>query len=381
MRIAIFSDTYEPDVNGVAKTLKRYTNYLEQQGIEYRLFVPNASNVKTTFNHIQRFTSFPFIFYPECRVAVPNLMIISSILEDFKPTLIHLVTPFNLGLCGLHYGKKYNIPMIASYHTHFDEYLNYYHLSFAKKWIVKYMTWFHRDVAKIYVPSESTRKKILDQKVHYDIDIWGRGVNHSMYTPEKKTSEIRGKYNIREKHIILYVGRIAPEKDVDIAIDTFLSLPQHLRNESHLLIVGDGPLQRSLSSKKEKQITWTGFVEGENLAKIYASSDLFLFPSPTETFGNVVLEALSSGLPVIAANAGGVKHLVEHNQSGYLCEPKNITQFVTYTSMLLEKKEVRKAFSIYARKTALSQSWDHIFEKLITSFYEVLEKQKTNKTA
>ncbi|MCD8501500.1 MAG: glycosyltransferase [Bacillaceae bacterium] len=112
------------------------------------------------------------------------------------------------------------------------------------------------------------------------------------------------------------------KKDVEIAIDTFLSLPQHLRNESHLLIVGDGPLQRSLSSKKEKQITWTGFVEGENLAKIYASSDLFLFPSPTETFGNVVLEALSSGLPVIAANAGGVKHLVEHNHSGYLCEPK-----------------------------------------------------------
>lgn len=130
MRIAIFSDTFAPEINGVARTLKRYTNYLDEQKIEFKLFVPDSSTAVPAVPQVQRFTSIPFLLYPECRIALPNPLDIKQALAEFKPTLIHIATPFNLGLYGLHYGKKYNIPMVASYHTHFDDYLKYNHLTF-----------------------------------------------------------------------------------------------------------------------------------------------------------------------------------------------------------------------------------------------------------
>ena len=148
MRIAIFSDTYVPEVNGVAKTLSKYTHYLEERGIEYQLFIPKSQSLVPAVPHVQRFKSLPFILYPDCRLALPNPVYIKQTLQEFRPDLIHIATPFNLGLQGLHYGKKLQIPMVASYHTHFDDYLNYYHLQFMKNWIWKYMEWFHRQWRK-----------------------------------------------------------------------------------------------------------------------------------------------------------------------------------------------------------------------------------------
>ncbi|MCD8511749.1 MAG: glycosyltransferase family 1 protein [Bacillus sp. (in: Bacteria)] len=372
MRIAIFSDTYAPEVNGVARTLKRYVTYLEKVGIDYKLFVPESSNPIPAVPQVERFTSIPFVLYPECRMALPNPIYINETLKAFQPTLIHVTTPFNLGLYGTHYGKKHNIPMIASYHTNFDDYLEYYHLQFMQKWIWKYMTWFHRPFEKVYVPSATTKDKLLTNNVHPNIDIWGRGVNHIEFTPEKKSNRIRDKYQIKEKNILLYVGRLSPEKDIRIVLETFHSLPEEIKTNTHLIIVGDGPLYKSLSTSESNQITFTGFLEGEELAEIYASSDVFLFPSPTETFGNVVLEAQASGLPVIGANAGGVKNLIKEGHAGFLCEPKNVDEFVRKTARLLVQDELREVLGKQAREFALEQTWDRIFERLILSFKDTL---------
>lgn len=376
MRIAIFSDTYAPEINGVARTLKRYTNYLEKRGIEYKLFVPESSTPVPQVPQVQSFTSIPFVLYPECRIALPNPLQIKQTLEQFNPTLIHIATPFNLGLFGLHYGKKHNIPMVASYHTHFDDYLDYYHLTFLQKWIWRYMSWFHRSFETVYVPSESTKEKLLAQKIHDHIEIWGRGVDHMFYSPQKETNSIREKYKIKEKNLILYVGRIAPEKDIHIVLETFHALPKQVKKNTHLLIVGDGPLYKQLSEESHEQMTWTGFMEGEELAEVYASSDLFLFPSSTETFGNVVLEAQSSGLAVIGARAGGVQHLITDGENGFLCEPKNVSDFVEKTALLLNSDKIREQFGLNARQFALSKSWTSIFDSLISSFQDVLQKKQ-----
>ncbi|MCM3759883.1 glycosyltransferase family 1 protein [Alkalihalobacillus oceani] len=376
MRIAIFSDTYAPEVNGVARTLKRYTNYLDTKGIEYRLFVPESRTPVPKVPHIERFMSIPFLFYPDCRLALPNPLYIRQALDEFKPTLIHVATPFNLGLFGLHYGKKHHIPMVASYHTHFDDYLAYYHATLFKKWIWKYLHWFHHSFDRVYVPSESTKQKLIDRDFHPSIDIWGRGVNHQFFSPVKKSNHVRKKYRIKEKNILLYVGRVAPEKDVHIVLETFHALPAHIKKQTHLLLVGDGPLFQSLSAKAHPQITWTGFLEGEALSEVYASSDLFLFPSPTETFGNVVLEAQSSGLPVIGARAGGVQHLVSHGVNGFLCEAKDTKSFAHYTTLLLEQKSLRRSFSEKSRAFALTLSWDEIFAGLLYSFYQIASQKQ-----
>jgi len=377
MRIAIFSDTFAPEINGVALTLKRFTEYLEKQDIEYRLFVPTANTPVPSVPQVERLTSIPFLLYRDCRFTIPNPSHIKQVLDEFKPTLIHIATPFNLGLFGLHYGKKYDIPMIASYHTHFDDYLDYYYLSFLKKWIWKYMEWFHRPFEKVYVPSISTKEKLLAKELHPDIDIWGRGVDHNFYTPIKQSKDFfKERYNILDKKIILYVGRISPEKNIDTALETYEALPNNVKKESHLVIVGDGPLYRTLSEQHQEHITWTGFIQGEELARIYASSDIFLFPSPTETFGNVVLEALASGLPVIGANAGGVQNLVVDGQTGFLCEPMNSKAFALATTRLLENQSLRDTLSTKARTFAKTLSWDEIFSKLVNSYDEVLRRRK-----
>ncbi len=376
LRIAIFSDTYAPEIKGVARTLKRYTDYLEREGIDYQLFIPESRTPVPAIPHVERFTSIPFLLYPECRLAIPNPMLIKQRLTAFQPTLIHIATPFNLGLFGLHYGKKHHIPIVASYHTHFDDYLDYYNLPFLKRFVMRYMTWFHAAAERVYVPSPSTKEKLLSQGIHREIEVWGRGVNCVAYSPAKRSSSVRERFGIREKHVILYVGRIAPEKDVQLALETFRQLPDTIKEQAHLLIVGDGPLLKRLSEADPPQVTFAGFMEGEELSEVYASSDLFLFPSATETFGNVVLEAMASGLPVIGARAGGVQNLIAHGMNGYLCEAKCTADFLKQTSRLLSDGDLRSLLGEQARKYALSQSWDAIFNQLLTSFGQVVRTHK-----
>ncbi|WP_042224166.1 glycosyltransferase family 4 protein [Oceanobacillus manasiensis] len=379
MRIAIFTDTYAPEINGVALTLRRYTDYLEKQGIEYRLFAPTVNKQPSSFPQVERLNSIPFLLYRDLRFAIPNTTQIKQILDTFQPTLIHIATPFNVGLYGLHYGKKHNIPMIASYHTHFDNYLDYYSLSFLKKWLWKYMYWFHSPFEKVYVPTTTTRDKLLAKQLHPDISVWGRGVDRHVFSPKKRMKDFfKDHYGIQAKKIILYVGRMSPEKDIDIVLESYYSLAEHVREDTHLVMVGDGPLYRTLSQQHQENITWTGFLEGEQLARVYASSDVFLFPSPTETFGNVVLEALASGLPVIGANAGGVKNLVENEKRGFLCEQKNSKAFAQKTTLLLENQSLRNSFSSEARLFAETLSWNEIFGQFVGSFYEVLKRKKLN---
>lgn len=376
MRIAIFTDTFAPDVNGVARTLKRFTDYLEENGIEFRVFAPESTNESLFSSHIHRFTSLPFFLYPECRLALPNMLHVKAELQKFKPDLIHVATPFNIGLCGLHYAKKLNIPIVGSYHTDFDQYLEYYDFQFLSKFLWKYMHWFHRPLRKIFVPSNETMEQ-LRRKGFSNLRIWGRGVECNLFHPNYSHQEIRNKYEIKEKFILSYVGRLAPEKDIETLMNISLELPPEIKKNVHWLIVGDGPSKEDMEKKAPDNMTFAGYLNGVNLAKIYASSDLFVFPSPTETFGNVVLEALASGTPVIGANSGGVKNIIKTNQTGYLCEPKNVEQFKQAIIQLLEDHTLRAKMGNDGRNYALSQTWDCIFEGLLKEYENALIEIKT----
>lgn len=218
MRIALFTDTYAPQVNGVAKTLKRLTNHFEKRGVQYQIFVPDVTDNDLFSSQVHRFTSFPFFLYPECRLALPNVFHIRKQLEQFKPDLIHIATPFNIGMCGVYYGKKLNIPIVGSYHTHFDQYLEYYDLQFLSKWIWRYMNWFHKPFLKTFVPSHET-KQLLMRHGFSNIHLWKRGVDCLQFQLSYNTDKVRKKYKINKKHIFSFVGRLAPEKDLDILIE------------------------------------------------------------------------------------------------------------------------------------------------------------------
>ncbi|MDF2722375.1 MAG: glycosyl transferase [Paenibacillus sp.] len=367
MRIALFSDTYWPQVNGVAMTLKRLTDELERRNIECRIFVPRSTQDGLYPDYVQSFFSMPFALYPECRLALPSYRSIAKQLQQFQPDLIHLATPVNMGLCGLYYARKNGIPHVASYHTHFDRYLDYYHLQFAAPLIWRYIRWFHQSCSATFVPSEETARQLQEQGIER-VELWKRGVDCKLFHPERKTNAIREKYGITERYVLLYAGRLALEKDLDILLAAINRLPDALRSQAHWIIAGDGPLLGELRQQAPSNVTFTGYMKGESLAELYASADLFVFPSSTETFGNVVLEALASGIPAIGVASGGVQEIIRHGKTGLLCQPRDADSFSAAIAHMLDHPDLLAAWGQEGRSYALTQSWEAIFNRLLDDY-------------
>lgn len=375
MRVAIFTDTFLPEVNGVAKTLGRWVRFLESQGVECRVFAPETPGMYPDMNRpqlVQRFYSLPLLFYPECKLAIPNPVQLKRTLDAFRPTLIHVATPFNMGLSGLHYARSRRIPVVASYHTHFDRYLSHYKLQWLEPMFWKYMLWFHRECCKIYVPSRSTLEH-LAHKGFAGLEIWGRGVDTGRFRPTDRRREILQARGVDpDRFVYLYVGRMAAEKSVDVLFEAYARLPERIRANSSLVLAGDGPLHREFQERyrRDPHIHFLGFVQGAALEEVYAAADCFVFPSATETFGNVVLESMASGTPVIGADSGGVGDSVSDGQTGLLCTPGNAEAFAKAMMRMHDRPSLRESLAAAGRKHALRQSWTYIFLRLLESYKE-----------
>ncbi|MDE1454672.1 glycosyltransferase family 1 protein, partial [Bacillus paralicheniformis] len=255
---------------------------------------------------------------------------------------------------------------------------SYYDLQMFSKLLWKYMHWFHKDFRKIFVPSRETFMQ-LKAKQFRNLSIWKRGVDCSLFSPAHQTEHIRKRYGIKETYILSYVGRLAPEKD----LETLLKIASHpnLKDGVHWLIAGDGPLKKELEKRAPLNMTFAGYVKGEELASIYASSDLFVFPSPTETFGNSALEALACGTPVIGADSGGLKDFIQNGRNGFLSEPGNPDAFTENILRVLSNVPLKKRMSYDARSYALTQSWEVIFDNLFSECERVLADLSAEKPA
>ncbi|GMX60672.1 glycosyltransferase family 1 protein [Paenibacillus elgii] len=380
MRVALFTDTFVPDVNGVAKTLGRWVKFLEACGVACKVFAPHSQSAAESDQWmIERFGSIPFLLYPECRMAIPNPVNLAKSLKAFAPDLIHVATPFNLGWIGLQYAKRHQVPVVASYHTHFDQYLAYYKLQWMEPLLWKYMLWFHQDCRKIYVPSRSTLRH-LQEKGLKSLEIWSRGVEVNRFHPFVNREEVLRTCNLSPStFVILYVGRLAPEKSVDVLLRAFDSLPGEVRSRSHLIVTGDGPLLRPMQEllAGREDVTFTGFRQGKELSDLYAAADAFVFPSATETFGNVVLEAMACGTPVVGADAGGVGESIVHEETGLLCRPGNVPDFAEAMLRLYEDRGLGARLGQAGRAYSLRQSWDAIFHGLYQSYFQVVREAGT----
>ena len=373
MRIAYFTDTYLPQINGVTNTLSRLAMYLEKRNISNIVFAPGEDS---NFNHhttVDTSFSFRFFLYPECRLSIPNIFRIQYVLKQFQPDLIHIVTPFNLGLCGLKYGRDSNIPMVASYHTNFDQYLEYYNLQFLQPFVWEYFCWFHNHCEVNYAPSGDTLA-ILEKKGIKNLELWSRGVDTTLYSCQKRKEELREHWRARDKVVLLYVGRLAPEKNLNLLFSVYRELLSSYQDKIHLVVTGDGPMYKVLKEEGSENITFTGYKKDSELAEIYASSDIFVFPSCTETFGNVVLEAMASGLPVVAMKAGGVKESILPGVNGFLCDPHSEEDFAKAVIQLIDNENLRISMGREARALALSKSWPNVFNLLLESYGRVIGK-------
>lgn len=379
MRLALFTDTFLPQTNGVSLTLQHLTTHLNRRGIEHLLFSPKSAPEDSYADPIRPITSIPFFLYPECRLALPNMSSIQSELKAFKPDLLHMATPFNIGLCGLRYARKHNLPHVASYHTHFDRYLEYYRMKGIVPLYWKYMKWFHRSADATFAPSNETIHSLQVQGFER-LKLWSRGIDCDLYTPNKRSHQIRERYGITAPLLLLYVGRIAPEKDISVLSTAMQQLPESIQSHVHWLVVGDGPLLPEMRAQAPYNVTFTGYKHGEELAQLYASADLFVFPSSTETFGNVILEAMASGLPVLTVNEGGVKDLVTPGLTGMITPARSPDAFIREICACIEEPLKLAAMGYEGRQMALSRSWENILDGLLHDYEEILENRRYNLT-
>lgn len=367
MRVAIFTDTFIPQVNGVARTIGRLASELKKREIPCLVFSPETGLAGEQGYNVHFSPGFLFPFYPETKIALPRYGEISARLDKFRPDVVHLVTEFSMGLCGLKLALSKRLPMVSSYHTNMPQYLSYYGFSFLSGAAWKYMRWFHNKCSVNYCPSTDTLA-LLEKNGLVNLDIWSRGVDTSLFNPSKRDPSFRVRMGAENKTVLLYVGRLAAEKDLDVLIKAYRNVSRHV-SDVHLVITGDGPMDARLRRDFTENVTYTGYLGGEELAVAYASSDIFVFPSTTETFGNVIVEAMASGLPVVGAYSGGVKDNLIDNYNGLACRPRHVEDMAAAVIKLIENDRLRKTLSVQARQHTLKKSWDSVMQKLINGYF------------
>jgi glycosyltransferase involved in cell wall biosynthesis len=372
MKIAIFTDTYLPQINGVARTYQRLIAYLANQGIGVKLFAPAGvtGTAMETDHTITRFMSCSFFLYPECQLSFPNYLAVDRELDGFRPDLIHIATPFLMGLTGLKYANSHSVPKVAVFHTNFPKYLEYYGAPWFKKIAWRFLRWFHCQVDHTFCPSTDTIR-LLNRHGIRKLSIWRRGVDQNLFNPAWRSLEFRRRHALDAKTVLLYVGRLAPEKDVDVLLKA-LEVANGFCRKLHLLVAGDGPIRQKLQQMSPSNVSFLGYLSGEELSQAYASADIFVCPSVTETFGNVILEAMASSLPVIAPLAGGIKENLLPGTTGLDCLPRNHFSMASAIIRMTNESGLRAVLAEQALEHARNQSWDTVFNRLVDDYQEVI---------
>jgi len=374
LRIALFTGNYNHIQDGVSLTLNRLVEFLENQGIPVLVFGPTIDD--PAIDHEGDFIpvpSIPMPGRPEYRVTVGFPQDVQAKLKDFDPTLIHIATPDLLGFRALRYAQSNDIQIVASYHTHFTSYLKYYNLQMLEMLGWKYLAWFYSQCKHVYVPSPSMAHELNDKGITEGIRIWARGVDTELFNPKYRDMEWRRANGFDDDDkIVTFVSRLVWEKDLQTYVDTIKKLTAE-HPDIKPLIVGDGPAKKELEYML-REAHFTGFITGEELARAYASSDIFLFPSDTETFGNVTLEAMASGVPAVVADATGSKSLVESGVNGFLAPPKKTNEFAEMVLKIAQDEELRERMSQASRQKALAYAWDNINAELVENYKEALQE-------
>ncbi|MDX1638594.1 MAG: glycosyltransferase family 1 protein [Balneolaceae bacterium] len=372
LRVAIFTGNYNHIRDGVSLTLNRLVDFLEKRDVKVLVVGPTIEEPAIKHNgELLPVPSVPMPGRSEYRLTVSFPDSVKERLAVFDPNLFHIATPDLLGFRALRYAQSHNIQVVASYHTHFTSYLKYYNLEMLEKLAWKYLVWFYGQCRHVYVPSPSMADELNRQGISDGIRIWARGVNTDHFHPGKRDMAWRRSLGISDDELVItFVSRLVWEKDLQTYVDTVQRIKKS-SDRTTAMVVGDGPAKKELQQMLPNA-HFTGFITGRQLHRAYASSDIFLFPSDTETFGNVTLEAMSSGLPCVVADATGSKSLVESGVNGYLAPPRNTEAFTEATLKIVNDDALRKTMGETARQKALAYSWDSVNEQLLENYHDAL---------
>ncbi|MFH0976359.1 MAG: glycosyltransferase family 1 protein [Spirochaetota bacterium] len=373
IKVAMFTDVLKENIDGVSNTIFNFLRHIKGSNYEFLFITPYPPENSFGYKVLQC----PYITFPlnkTYRLGLPQISkTLKQEIDNFSPDLIHFTTPSFLGKYAVQYAKFNNLPLIGTYHTHFAAYIKYYFRfsfmlsAFIQTIVWKIILWFYNQCDAALVPTRPIRDEMVDAGIDEKrLFIWGRGVDYSLYNPAKRDTGYMEGITGKDKKSILFVSRIVMEKDLKTLIEINNYLKKE-RNDVVLVVTGDGPKLNYLK-KKMPGAVFTGNLIKDDLARIYASSDIFVFPSITETFGNVVLEAMSSGLPVVAAAKGGPLGIIENMKTGLLAQPENAADFCSKILYLLNNPERARKIVKNARVYALKQRWEFLSEDLLNYY-------------
>ena len=365
MKIVHFIDSLRKE-DGVTRVILALVNEAQKKGIESLIITGWAEDASISPVPVIQLPSFVLPFYRDYKLPLPGIRGFEKKLENFQPDVLHIHSPGTMAWAALKYSKKYKVPIVATYHTDFARYLPYYHLSFLKSFVWFILRRLYSQMSFITTPSEISSRQLIDHDIPNVYTIpWGvdlKKFNASFHSSEWRYKILHGE----DKNIILCVCRLTWEKDLRILATVFNLLKERQKNFS-MVVAGDGPARKELESLMSGTI-FLGHTEGLELSTAYASSDIFLFPSVTETFGQVTIEAMASGLVSVVANAGGSKELIKEGENGFLAEPHNVPDFYRKVNLLLDNRQLREQMRNNGLDFIKNYTWVKVFTELLQKY-------------
>lgn len=377
LRVALFSGNYNYVLDGPVRALNRLVGHIEGRGAQALVFSPTRK--APALKHEGELISIPSIALPgsrsEYRLGLGLGAHARMRLDAFRPTIVHIAAPDLGGLAALNYARAKNIPAVASFHTRFDTYPRYYGMAWAEKHVTSYLRYFYARCDRVYAPSPSMLEELRAASIGTDLKLWTRGVDAALFNPARRDLSWRRSLGVADHAVVVaFVGRLVREKGLDIFAEA-VRRAQAANPNLRTLIVGEGPARAAFSEQLPEAI-FTGHLDGAALARAYASADLFLNPSVTETFGNVTLEAMASGVPAICAAASGSRSLVDHGVTGLLVDhASGAAAYADALVALSDNQEKRRRFAAAAVAKARAFEWDAILDGLLEDYAEVISRR------
>jgi glycosyltransferase involved in cell wall biosynthesis len=368
LSIALVTETYVPEVNGVAITIGRMVHGLLKRGHRIHMIRPrqgkqDAAKDEGTYSETL-VSGMPIPGYPELKSGLPAKSLLLKLWRAQRPDVVHIATEGPLGWSALSAARKLAIPVSTDFHTNFHNYTQHYGIGLLKKPIAAYLRHFHNKSACTLVPTASLQQQ-LEHEGYQNVLVVSRGVDTELFHPAKRDAELRASWNADDDTpVVMLVSRIAPEKNLQVVIQAFEQM-RKLNPLLRLVMVGDGPARAELQ-KQHPQVIFAGMQTGEALARHYASGDIFLYPSLTETYGNVTVEAMASGLATLAYDYAAAQQHIKHDINGLLATYADSDAFIAEARTLANDLPRVRRLGKKARETVESLTWEHIMGQMET---------------
>ena len=363
LSICFVTETYLPEVNGVARTLSNVITSLANASHTVSLIRPrqkaDAELNRDQYPCVTHLVMpIPLPWYKGIQGGMPAFWKLFSVWKSTRPDVIYIATEGPLGFAALIVATLLKIPVISGFHTNFPSYCQHYRVGFLEPLIYRYLRFFHNKTALTLVPTRSV-KADLDARGFKRTEIFGRGVDLILFSPARRNTMLRESWGASEQDVVvLYVGRIAAEKNIQLALDAYAKTKEVYPN-LRFVLVGDGPVMSELE-KQQEDLVFAGVQHGESLAAHYASADMFVFPSKTETFGNVIIEAMASGLPVVAYDYAAGREFGSNGVNGCFVSFDDEADFIKAYADLAHQSEVRERLGDQARINMSANSWPSV---------------------